>query len=50
MVIEPSGASALAALLSGRCPTPGLRVGVVISGGNISAARFAELVTQRPAS
>jgi threo-3-hydroxy-L-aspartate ammonia-lyase len=48
MVIEPSGASALAALLSGRCPTAGLRVGVVISGGNISAARFAELVTQRP--
>ncbi len=48
MVIEPSGASALAALLSGRCPTPGSRVGVVISGGNISAARFAELVTQRP--
>ncbi len=47
MVIEPSGASALAALLSGRCPGPGSRVGVVVSGGNISAVRFAELVKQR---
>jgi threo-3-hydroxy-L-aspartate ammonia-lyase len=47
MVIEPSGASALAALLSGRCRRPGSRVGVVISGGNISAERFAELVKQR---
>lgn len=45
IVVEPSGASALAALLSGRITPPAARVGVVLSGGNISAERFAELVT-----
>jgi threo-3-hydroxy-L-aspartate ammonia-lyase len=45
-VAEPSGACALAALLAGRVDdVRGLRVGVTISGGNVSAARFAELVT-----
>ena len=44
VVAEPSGASALAALLAGRvAPTAG-RVGVVLSGANIDAARFAALV------
>jgi threonine dehydratase len=44
VVMEPSGASALAALLAGRFrPAQGARVGVVVSGGNIGAARFAEL-------
>lgn len=47
IVVEPSGASALAALLSGRITPPAGRVGVVLSGGNISAERFAELVTAR---
>jgi threonine dehydratase len=42
-VAEPSGACALAALLAGRVEARGQRVGVTISGGNISAARFAEL-------
>jgi threo-3-hydroxy-L-aspartate ammonia-lyase len=41
-VVEPSGACAPAALLAGR--VPGARVGVVISGGNVTAERFAELV------
>ncbi|WP_329459124.1 pyridoxal-phosphate dependent enzyme [Streptomyces sp. NBC_01497] len=41
-VIEPSGATGLAALLTGRVRSPG-RVGVIISGGNIDARRFAEL-------
>jgi threonine dehydratase len=45
VVLEPSGASALAALLSGRVPgVAGRRVGVTLSGGNVGAARFAELV------
>ena len=44
-VLEPSGASALAALLSGRVGAAGLSVGVVLSGGNVGAARFAELVS-----
>ena len=34
LVVEPSGALGLAALLSGRVPARG-RVGVVLSGGNI---------------
>ena len=43
-VTEPSGASAFAALLAGKVEAAGLRVGVTLSGGNITAARFAELV------
>jgi threo-3-hydroxy-L-aspartate ammonia-lyase len=43
-VAEPSGACALAALLAGRLDVRGLRVGVVLSGGNVSAERFAELL------
>jgi threo-3-hydroxy-L-aspartate ammonia-lyase len=49
-VAEPSGACALAALLAGRVPEArGRRVGVVISGGNVSAERFAALMAKRPA-
>lgn len=45
VVLEPSGASALAAVLFGRVPDiAGRRVGVTLSGGNIGATRFAELV------
>jgi threonine dehydratase len=44
VVAEPSGASALAALLSGAQHTAGSRVGVVLSGANIDAGRFAALV------
>jgi len=43
-VAEPSGACALAALLSGKVDVAGARVGVTISGGNVTAERFAELV------
>jgi threo-3-hydroxy-L-aspartate ammonia-lyase len=41
LVVEPSGACALAALLAGRFAAG--RVGVVITGGNIDPQRFAEL-------
>ncbi|HUY10809.1 MAG TPA: pyridoxal-phosphate dependent enzyme, partial [Candidatus Dormibacteraeota bacterium] len=44
LVLEPSGAAALAALLMQRIPVEGLRVGAILTGGNISAARFAELM------
>jgi threo-3-hydroxy-L-aspartate ammonia-lyase len=53
LVVEPSGASGLAALLSGRVrsemrgPAAGdhvPRIGVVLSGGNVGAERFAELL------
>jgi threonine dehydratase len=45
-VAEPSGACALAALLAGRVPgAKGRRIGVTISGGNVTAERFAHLVS-----
>jgi threonine dehydratase len=44
LVLEPSGAAGLAALLSGAVKASGRRVGIVLSGGNVGAARFAELL------
>jgi threo-3-hydroxy-L-aspartate ammonia-lyase len=44
LVVEPSGACALAALLAGRVEVGGLRVGVVLSGGNIGADAFGALL------
>ncbi|MFC7388371.1 pyridoxal-phosphate dependent enzyme [Sphaerisporangium rhizosphaerae] len=44
IVMEPSGAAALGALLAGRVDRVPGRVGVIVSGGNIDAVRFAELV------
>jgi threonine dehydratase len=50
LVVEPSGAVGVAALLHGRIDVGGSRVGVVISGGNVGAARFASLLeTAQPA-
>ncbi|MEW9547302.1 threo-3-hydroxy-L-aspartate ammonia-lyase [Nonomuraea sp. NPDC050783] len=50
-VVEPSGATPLAALLAGRLAgwlaegpeRPPRRIGVILSGGNVDARRFAEL-------
>jgi threo-3-hydroxy-L-aspartate ammonia-lyase len=50
LVAEPSGAVGVAALLSGKLDARGARVGVVLSGGNVGAARFAELVSRAPAT
>ncbi len=44
IVLEPSGASALAALLSDRVKTLPERVGVVLSGGNVGLDRWLELL------
>lgn len=44
LVAEPSGACALAALLAGVVRLDGLRVGVIVSGGNIGAQAFGELM------
>jgi threonine dehydratase len=49
LVAEPSGAVGIAALLSGKPEARGSSIGVVLSGGNVGAARFAELVSTRPA-
>jgi threo-3-hydroxy-L-aspartate ammonia-lyase len=43
IVIEPSGATPLAALLARRIDSVPSRIGVIISGGNVGARRFAEL-------
>ena len=43
LVVEPSGAVCIAALLTGAVEARGTRVGVVISGGNIDVPRFVEL-------
>ncbi len=45
LVIEPSGAAPLAALLHGRIPgIAGKRVGAIVSGGNVDPVRYGELL------
>lgn len=44
IVLEPSGATPLAALLSGRAGPLPRRIGLILSGGNIDAERFARIV------
>jgi threonine dehydratase len=44
VVAEPSGAVGIAALLAGKVHARDAAAGVVISGGNVGAARFAELM------
>jgi threonine dehydratase len=48
LVVEPSGAVGVAALLAGRIDVRGRRVGVILSGGNVDADRFAELMSEFP--
>ena len=47
IVTEPSGATALAAALQGSLDLAGLRVGVVLSGGNVGLRRFTDLLGDR---
>ena len=44
LVLEPGGAAALAAVLSGKLPTAGRTIGVVLSGGNVDPDTFAKLI------
>jgi threo-3-hydroxy-L-aspartate ammonia-lyase len=44
-VVEPSGAAALAAILAGTIDVRGRRVGIVLSGGNITPEILARAVT-----
>ncbi len=48
LVVEPGGAVALAAVLSGKIDTAGKTTAVVLSGGNVDSELFAEI--QREAS
>ena len=45
-VVEPTGCLAAAAALHGALPVSGLRVGILVSGGNVDLARFAALVSE----
>ena len=44
LVIEPGGAAALAAVLSGKCPIEGRTVVVVASGGNVDPSLFKDVL------
>jgi threonine dehydratase len=44
LVVEPTGALAAAAAFEAKVAVAGKRVGVIVSGGNIDLARFAQLV------
>ena len=44
LVVEPTGCLAAAAVMNGALDVRGLRVGIVLSGGNIDLPRFASLV------
>lgn len=46
IVLEPSGATPLAALMAGRLQGLPRRIGIIASGGNIDTRRFIELVSQ----
>ncbi|HEY4442264.1 MAG TPA: threo-3-hydroxy-L-aspartate ammonia-lyase [Candidatus Elarobacter sp.] len=48
LVVEPSGATALAALLFEKAPVRGKRTGIVISGGNLDAAAHARALAAAP--
>jgi threonine dehydratase len=48
VVVEPSGAVPVAALLAGKLDASELRVGVILSGGNVGADRFVQLLGVTP--
>ena len=46
LLVEPSGAAPIAALLSEKIPNAkGKKIGVVLSGGNIDAEKLAGMLT-----
>ncbi|MGH6898361.1 MAG: threonine ammonia-lyase [Geminicoccaceae bacterium] len=49
LVVEPGGAAALAAVLSGKLPLEHRTAAVVLSGGNVDPALFAAAITGRSA-
>jgi len=50
IMVEPTGCLGLAAARARRAALAGLRVGIILSGGNVDAARFAALVGAAPAA
>jgi threonine dehydratase len=49
LIVEPTGVLGLAALLAGRVPCAGRRVGVILSGGNVDPAQALEWFRGLPA-
>ena len=47
LVIEPGGAVSLAALLAGKIGTEGLTTAIILSGGNVDPALYAEIIEGR---
>jgi len=47
LVVEPGGAVSLAALLSGKSETKGRTTGIVLSGGNVDAVLYGEILEGR---
>lgn len=46
LLVEPSGAASIAALLAGKVPdVAGKKIGVILSGGNVDPEKLAELLT-----
>lgn len=46
LLVEPSGAASIAALLAGKVPhVAGKKIGVVLSGGNVDPTKLVELLT-----
>jgi len=50
LIVEPTGVLGLAALLAGRVPCAGKRVGVILSGGNLDLAQALEWFRGGPAA
>ena len=50
IVIEPSAAVAVAALMSGKMKIAGKRVGVILSGGNLDLGKLATLGKEKAES
>ena len=46
MVVEPTGCLSLAAAIQASEQLQGQRVGIIVSGGNVDLARFAQLLSQ----
>ncbi len=46
IVVEPTGALAFAGAVHANCDLQGARVGVIVSGGNVDLAQFAELLAR----
>jgi threonine dehydratase len=48
LVVEPGGAVALAALLSGKLDVRGRTTALILSGGNVDPERYAQVIAARP--